>query len=155
MDCQGSLTKCRGRRGWGFGESLRARKSHHPDFNEVILLILVASFIAGCWYWPILGSHNRGGIHTFRRESWFRKSSPKIYEQRSAKERTLCGRENCRTCRETTDAEEMITCGRNSSEWLVEGEVIHVTHREFSPSVHFCQIENCYRNSQITRRCNV
>ena len=32
----------------GVGESLRARKSHHPDFNEVILLILVASFIAGC-----------------------------------------------------------------------------------------------------------
>ena len=43
VDCQGG-----GGGGGGVGESLRVRKSHHPDFNEVILLILVASFIAGC-----------------------------------------------------------------------------------------------------------
>lgn len=34
--------------GGGVGESLRVRKKNHPDFTEVILLILVASFIAGC-----------------------------------------------------------------------------------------------------------
>lgn len=64
-------------------------------------------FVVGCGYWSFLGSYNRGGVHSFWRESGLWKPSAKIHEQREAKERLVRGGENCWTRWKATDIKEI------------------------------------------------